>query len=78
MNELATPTQADKRPPRDPEEAQRALVRVQALLERQRRVESLVQREQSNRDKVIESRPLPPMIRRRWSSSWCIASTCPS
>jgi magnesium transporter len=50
MNELATPNQADKRPPRDPEEAQRALVRVQALLERQRRVESLVQREQSNRE----------------------------
>jgi magnesium transporter len=51
MIELATPsTQADKRPPRDPEEAQRALVRVQALLERQRRVESLVHREQSGRE----------------------------
>jgi magnesium transporter len=34
-------------PARDPEEAQRALARVQALLERQRRVESLVQREQT-------------------------------
>ncbi len=32
-------------PARDPEEAQRALARVQALLERQRRVESLVHRE---------------------------------
>jgi magnesium transporter len=32
---------------RDPEEAQRALARVQALLERQRRVESLVHREQT-------------------------------
>ncbi|MFN9029422.1 MAG: magnesium transporter [Betaproteobacteria bacterium] len=51
MSELTTPaTQADKRPPRDPEEAQRALVRVQALLERQRRVESLVHREQSGRE----------------------------
>ena len=37
-------------PARDPEEAQRALARVQALLERQRRVESLVHREQAGRD----------------------------
>ncbi len=35
------------RPPRDPEEAQRALARVQALLEKQRRVENLVHREQA-------------------------------
>ncbi len=34
-------------PARDPEEAQRALARVQALLEKQRRVESLVEREQT-------------------------------
>ena len=33
-------------PARDPEQAQRALARVQALLEKQRRVASLVQREQ--------------------------------
>jgi F0F1-type ATP synthase delta subunit len=32
---------------RDSEEAQRALARVQALLERQRRVEALVHREQT-------------------------------
>jgi hypothetical protein len=37
-------------PARDPEEAQRALLRVQALLERQRRVESLVHREQTPAD----------------------------
>ena len=34
-------------PARDPEAAQRALVRVQHLLDKQRRVESLVHREQS-------------------------------
>ncbi len=34
-------------PARDPEEAQRALARVQSLLEKQRRVESLVHREQT-------------------------------
>ena len=37
-------------PARDPEEAQRALARVQNLLERQRRVESLVHREQTPAD----------------------------
>ena len=37
-------------PARDPEEAQRALARVQHLLEKQRRVESLVQREQTPAD----------------------------
>jgi magnesium transporter len=51
MNELPRPPAPhDRRPPRDPEEAQRALARVQALLERQRRVEALVQREQSARE----------------------------
>jgi len=34
-------------PPRDPEEAQRALTRVQTLLEKHRRVEALVHREQT-------------------------------
>ncbi len=34
-------------PARDPEEAQRALARIQTLLEKQRRVEALVHREQS-------------------------------
>ncbi|HEU0202812.1 MAG TPA: magnesium transporter, partial [Burkholderiaceae bacterium] len=34
-------------PARDPEEAQRALARVQALLQKQHRVEALVHREQS-------------------------------
>jgi magnesium transporter len=42
---LATTTSTTSRPARDPEEAQRALVRVQALLEKQARVESLVHRE---------------------------------
>jgi magnesium transporter len=37
-------------PARDPEEAQRALARVQHLLEKQRRVESLVHREQTHAD----------------------------
>ena len=37
-------------PARDPEEAQRALARVQNLLEKQRRVESLVHREQTPAD----------------------------
>src|SRR4029453_13571417 len=37
-------------PARDPEAAQRELVRVQHLLEKQRRVESLVQREQTPAD----------------------------
>jgi magnesium transporter len=37
-------------PARDPEEAQRALARVQTLLERQHRVDSLVQREQTPAD----------------------------
>ena len=42
-------------PPRDPEEAQRALARVQAVLEKQRRVESLVHREQTPAE---EKKPL--------------------
>jgi magnesium transporter len=45
-------------PARDPEEAQRALARVQALLEKQRRVESLVQREATpaeDRKALVES-----------------------
>ena len=54
MNEPLPTAAPPARPPRDPEEAQRALVRVQALLERQRRVESLVQREHGARD---EARP---------------------
>ncbi|GIL05432.1 magnesium transporter [Betaproteobacteria bacterium PRO7] len=48
MSEVDTPVgeqAAAAVPARDPEEAQRALVRVQALLEKQRRVESLVHRE---------------------------------
>lgn len=48
MSEVDTPVDeqaAAAVPARDPEEAQRALVRVQALLEKQRRVESLVHRE---------------------------------
>jgi magnesium transporter len=48
MSEVDTPVEeqaAAAVPARDPEEAQRALVRVQALLEKQRRVESLVHRE---------------------------------
>lgn len=54
MNDVTDPLRNDPPPPaaaagpaRDPEEAQRALARVQALLERQRRVESLVHREQT-------------------------------
>ncbi len=43
------------KPARDPEEAQRALARVQAVLEKQQRVESLVQREQTS---VEDKRPL--------------------
>lgn len=48
MSEVDTPVDeqaAAAVPARDPEEAQRALVRVQALLEKQRRVESLVHRD---------------------------------
>jgi magnesium transporter len=37
-------------PARDPEEAQRALARVEALLQKQHRVEALVQREQAHRE----------------------------
>jgi magnesium transporter len=40
-------------PARDPEAAQRALVRVQQLLEKQRRVEALVHREQAGGDKKV-------------------------
>jgi magnesium transporter len=46
------------RPARDPEEAQRALVRVQAVLDKQQRVEALVQREQlphEERKPLVES-----------------------
>ncbi len=49
MNEevqLDTTSTATSRPARDPEEAQRALARVQGVLEKQQRVESLVHREQ--------------------------------
>jgi magnesium transporter len=44
-------------PARDPEEAQRALVRVQALLDKQRRVEALVHRESGAQDRkaLVES-----------------------
>ena len=42
LDKASTPT---SRPARDPEEAQRALTRVQAVLDKQQRVESLVQRE---------------------------------
>jgi magnesium transporter len=48
MSEVDTPVEeraAAAVPARDPEEAQRALARVQALLEKQRRVELLVHRE---------------------------------
>ncbi|MFN3565555.1 MAG: magnesium transporter [Burkholderiaceae bacterium] len=64
MSELDTPTEAEAKaaaaavPARDPEEAQRALVRVQALLDKQRRVESLVQREAAPDDEkktLVES-----------------------
>ncbi|MEW5880473.1 MAG: magnesium transporter [Pseudomonadota bacterium] len=62
MSELDTPTEATTAeaavPARDPEEAQRALVRVQALLEKQRRVESLVHREAAPADQkktLVES-----------------------
>ncbi len=44
---LETTSTAASRRPRDPEEAQRALVRVQTVLEKQQRVESLVHREQT-------------------------------
>jgi len=44
---LAAPSTISASLTRDPEEAQRALARVQALLEKQRRVESLVHREPS-------------------------------
>ncbi len=43
----STDTPVQTTPPRDPEEAQRALTRVQQLLERHRRVEALVHREQT-------------------------------
>ena len=47
MNEalLDPASVATSRPARDPEEAQRALARVQAVLDKQQRVESLVHRE---------------------------------
>jgi magnesium transporter len=47
MNEAVLEKTSASRPARDPEEAQRALARVQAALEKQQRVESLVQREQT-------------------------------
>src|SRR5512134_1604858 len=49
MSEQQTPDRVaqDAAPARDPEAAQRALVRVQSLLEKQRRVEALVHREQT-------------------------------
>ena len=52
------------RPARDPEEAQRALARVQAVLDKQQRVESLVEREYLPHE---EKKPL--------SSRWSIGST---
>jgi magnesium transporter len=62
MSEVDTPvaeqTAPAAVPARDPEEAQRALARVQALLEKQRRVESLVQREATpteDRKALVES-----------------------
>src|SRR5512134_4132934 len=50
MSEQQTPDRVaqDAAPARDPEAAQRALVRVQHLLEKQRRVEALVHREQTS------------------------------
>ena len=52
MTEPEVLLRADQResPVRDPEAAQRALVRVQQLLEKQRRVEALVHREQTPAD----------------------------
>src|SRR5512134_132792 len=49
MSEQQTPDRVaqDAAPARDPEAAQRALARVQSLLEKQRRVEALVHREQT-------------------------------
>jgi magnesium transporter len=50
MSEQQTPERVaqDAAPARDPEAAQRSLVRVQHLLEKQRRVEALVHREQTS------------------------------
>ncbi|GAB4476016.1 MAG: magnesium transporter [Burkholderiaceae bacterium] len=62
MSELEAPVETQAAtaavPARDPEEAQRALVRVQSLLEKQRRVESLVHREAAPADEkkaLVES-----------------------
>jgi magnesium transporter len=55
MTETALAQQNEEAPARDPEEAQRALLRVQALLEKQRRVEALVHREQTPAE---DKRPL--------------------
>ncbi len=46
MSEAVLEKLSASRPARDPEEAQRALARVQGVLEKQQRVESLVHREQ--------------------------------
>jgi magnesium transporter len=50
LNSPVRSEQIAQTPARDPEEAQRALARVQGLLERQRRVELQVHREQTARD----------------------------
>ena len=50
VNTSARPEPVAQTPARDPEEAQRALARVQGLLERQRRVELQVHREQAARE----------------------------
>jgi magnesium transporter len=50
LNSPVRSEQIAQTPARDPEEAQRALARVQGLLERQRRVELQVHREQAARD----------------------------
>ncbi|MFN9805868.1 MAG: hypothetical protein ACK56N_05465, partial [Betaproteobacteria bacterium] len=50
LNSTARSEQVAQTPARDPEEAQRALARVQGLLDRQRRVELQVHREQTARD----------------------------
>ena len=50
LNGTARSEQVAQTPARDPEEAQRALARVQGLLDRQRRVELQVHREQTARD----------------------------
>ena len=50
LNSTARLEQVAQTPARDPEEAQRALARVQGLLDRQRRVELQVHREQTARD----------------------------